>query len=677
MCARSKPPNTAYVYLRIRQFSGDSMLLRLLAVAGLLCGWPFCLAAQSNSASMQGSTLSPLQEGPASADGAGLINEFRATGHVPTDQEVPNAPLPARKGAPHGQVTGLLGAIPIFAPDVTLRDELPISEFGASLGGSIGEGRTSYFVSLDRFGMSQRKMLSFLTSMQTQTGSNTLPVDLNPMTSGTFAARADHQFSRRDSAYARFDRDDLRSYALRPDAKPNVPGLATDIGIRQRTAAVGNTVTISPSTLDETRAQFVSSEIQLPAGAAAMGIESNLPTVRRDRVFEAANNVYRQMGGQGLRMGGDFLLNEMNISFMESGFGRVSSGNSFFGQSDRSAGLFVQTDKRVNPSLVLTSGIRYDVQSLQGFRTDTNNLAPQVGVAWAPSSSMVIRGGVGIYYDQIPLPAVAGPLDTGATADIQNSGRFVSRNGLSMNQLAFFTTMRPTVRNSYAEHGDIEVEQRIGPTSILSAESQYVRGVQLALPESKFVSLCASSSACKAGNTFWGQEIGSGAVSSYSGTTIAFTQQPTHWGNYKVSYTYATAQGAGTGENTSFVNDRMRRATITGVLHTSAEPGSDLWQHLANGLVLTGTGDYLNRSEFAGLDFFDVNARLSKTLAWGQRYRLDAIAETCNMMQRTGAAFARSVAEMGGSAAGVFSMYQRVASIQGPNANQLGLRLSF
>ncbi|HTW79965.1 MAG TPA: TonB-dependent receptor [Terracidiphilus sp.] len=610
-------------------------------------------------------------------ESAGPVYEFSAAGTVSSNQAVPDAPLPARTSKPHGQVNGFLGSIPILAPDATLRDVLPVSELGGSLGGSIGWGRSSYFVSLDQFGMSQRKMLSFLTSMRAQTGNDSLPVNLNPAASGTFVARADHQFSQRDSAYAQFNRDNLRSYSLRPDAKLNVPGLATDIGISQQTAAVGNTVTISPNTLDETKAQFISSDVQLPAGAPAIGIQSNLPTARRDKVFEAASNIYRQIGGQGLRMGGDFISNEMNISFIESGLGRVSSGNASFSQSDRSTGLYAQSEKQVNPSLVLTCGIRYDVQTLRGFRTDTNNLAPQLGVAWAPSSSTVIRGGVGIYYDQIPLPAVAGPLDADTTANILNSGRFVSRDGLLMKQVALFTTMSPTIQNSYAEHGDIEVEQKVGATSVISAESQNVRGVQLALPESKFVSLCTSSLACKAGNTFWGQEIGSGAVSTYSGTSVAFTQQPTHWGSYKVAYAYATAQGAGTGENSSLVSDTMRRATFTGVLHTSAEPGSDLWQHLANGFVLTGTADYLNRSEFTGLDFFTINARIMKTIAWGQRYHLDALAETCNMMQRANAAFARSLAETGGSAVGIYSAYEKVASMQSPDGGRVGIRLNF
>jgi len=223
----------------------------------------------------------------------------------------------------------------------------------------------------------------------------------------------------------------------------------------------------------------------------------------------------------------------------------------------------------------------------------------------------------------------------------------------------------------------VQVEQQIGARSSISAESQFIRGVQLALPVYRTASLCASTSACRAGNSFWGQEIGSGATSSYQGTSVAYTQEPVRWGSYKVSYTYATAQSMGTGENNSFIGDEMRRASITGVLHTSLDPGTDLWQHLAHGFMLTGTGDYSSRNEFAGMDFFNFNARLAKTLAWGQSYRLQLMAETFNMLERTDAAFASSSARLGNNAAAIYDTYQRVASFQSPIGSQAGLRLEF
>lgn len=685
------------------------MLQRFLGLAGLACCAPFCVAIQPPAAtpclassaadsSKPGATppaiaaLTPAVPDDRSLDAAATpsssckttdaaqsngssnaaaVFEFRFAPDAPSPM-IPDALSPSRN-LPHGKVYGLLGSTLIGAPDLTLRDELPIDEFGASLGGNIGKGATAYFVSFDQLGFSQRNLLQFLTDMQHQTGSSALTLNANPAITGAFTARIDRQFGQRDSAYVRFNRDSLHNYSLRPGEGANVSSLTGDFGLKQQTAAAGNTVILSPNTVNETSAQFISTDVQLPAGASAMGVESTLPTLRRDRVFEAATNIYRQVAGQSVRAGGDFLYNQMNLSFIESGLGR----NSSFSQSDRSEGLYVQNEKRIHSNLLLTSGIRYEVQSLRGFKTDTNNLAPQVGFSWAPASRTVIRGGVGMYYDQVPLPIIAGPSSLGGAANIQDSSRLVVGKDFSPSQLAMFTVASPTMQNSYAEQADIGVEQQIGAKSFLSTETQYIRGVQLALPETRFTPLCASTSDCQAGNTFGAREIGTGAVSSYHGTSVAFTENPVRWGNYKVSYTYATAESNGTGENTAFLDDRLRRVSFTGVLHTSGDPGSDIWQHVSHGFVLTGTGDYASRSEFAGMNFINFNARIAKTLAWGQNYRLDLVSETFNMFERTNAAFANSAARMGDGAALIFNTYQRVAAFQSPNGSQFGLRLVF
>lgn len=602
------------------------------------------------------------------------IFEFRgATGST---EALPDAPSSPRKNLPHGEAHGLLGSAAVAAPGVTLGDQLPVSDYGFAMGGSFGHDRTSYFVSFDHYGATRQNMLAFLTDLRNQPGIGSLALDEQPVAASALVARADHQFSARDSAYLRFSRNELSAYSLHHTPGKDTPGLATDFSSKQQAITAGNTVTISPQTTNQTQAQFISSDVQLPPGAGGMGVQSSLATLRRNRIFTAADNIYRQVGAQGLRLGGDFMYNQMAISFLESGLGRAT-GNSSLSQSSRNAGLYVQSERRVLPNLLLTSGIRYDVQKLRGFETDTNNVAPQIGVAWAPSSTTVIRGGASIYYDQIPLPAIAGPTGIDEVANVQNSSSLINRNGLSASQLGSFVTRSPSMQNSYAEHLDAEIDQQIGASGVLSAQTQYVRGVQLALPMMRPAALCGSAQGCMAGNVFWGQELGTGASSTSQATTVAFSQRPSGWSNYSVSYTWLTAEGSGTGANSSYVNDQMRRVSFTGVLHSSAEPGSTLWEHLANGFVLTETGDFTNRNEFAGMNFVNLNARLTKTLVWGKGYRLDAMAQTFNAWQRTNAAFARLADQMGDAAAGLLTTYQRVASFQNPEGTQFGLRLNF
>jgi len=605
----------------------------------------------------------------------GQVYEFRYSA-VSSNLSIPTS-LASSKSVPHGELFGLFGSTQMVAPDVTLQDELPISDLGGLVGGNMGKN-TSYFASFGQFGFHDGNLLQFLSRMQQRTGNGVLPVEENPGSLTAIAARIDRRFGTRDSAYLRFDRNDLHSYALGRMQTTNASGLTTDFGLKQQTITAGNSVTISPNTVNETNVQMTSIDMQLPPNAEALGVQSAVPTLRRDRVFEAADNIYRQMGSQSVRAGGDFLYNQMQISFLEAGMGR-NSGGSFFSQSDRSAGLYAVDEKNLRRNVQLTAGVRYDVQALRGFRTDTNNVAPELGIAWGPSSRTVIRGGVGIYYDQIPLPTIAGSASPDGVANIENSGTFVNRTGWHPGAVANFTVAPPSLQNSYAEHGEIAVEQQVGARSVVTAESQFLRGVQLALPTSYFnaAELCVSATACQAGNTFSGQEIGTGASFSYQATSVAFAQNPVRWGNYKVAYTYATAAGQGLGDNASSIGDQMRRASFTGVLHTSLDRGSDLWQRVTNGFMLTGTGDYTTRSEFTGLNFMNVNGRLSKTFAFGQSYHLAVLAESFNMLQETNAALAHSMAKMGTSAAAVFDTYQRVASFQSPNGNQFGLRLDF
>jgi hypothetical protein len=318
------------------------------------------------------------------------------------------------------------------------------------------------------------------------------------------------------------------------------------------------------------------------------------------------------------------------------------------------------------------------MQMLRGFKSDLNNFAPQVGFAWSPASSRtVLRGGFGMYYDRVPLPAFAGPADPESSANLARSVAIYNPNRASLDELSNFATVSPTIQSSYAEHASLGAEQQIGSRSILSAEYEYVRGVQLALPVSRTATLCATTSVCNSENAFTGQEIGSGATSSYSGVSVAFAQQPVRWGNYKVSYTYSNAEGSGTGANDSYINDQMRRVSFTGVLHTSLDPGSTLWQRLTHGFLLSGTGDHTTRSEFLGMNFINLNARLSKDLMIGPGFRLQAMAETFNMFQRTNASFAKAAEEMGEGANEIFSTYMRVATAQNPNGSQAGLRLTF
>ena len=87
----------------------------------------------------------------------------------------------------------------------------------------------------------------------------------------------------------------------------------------------------------------------------------------------------------------------------------------------REYAAFVEDAWRITDTVTLNAGARYDVQAFVSGpalsstlgeaaaglattpRTDVNNIAPRLGLAWTPSSRYVVRAGYGITYARTPL----------------------------------------------------------------------------------------------------------------------------------------------------------------------------------------------------------------------------------------------------------------------------------
>lgn len=593
------------------------------------------------------------------------LREFRYSA-VPASPELPDTPSAAHSSAsrPHGEIKAMWGSGLAGQSGLNL-EQFPLSQFEASIGGDLESGRTAYFARFDSFGADSQTLLASLAAAQAKSA-HALAVNPLLVTSTAFDARLDHRFSSRDSSILRYSHNDIAASMVMPAHGDSPQKLADTRHITEDSLIASNSVAISANTINETHAQFIAIDSQLPAGAQQAGVQSGLPTRHRDRVFEAADNVYRQAGGETLKLGGDFTFNQMNLTFLES------AARSTLSQSSHDTGLYVLGKHRVRPNLLLTSGLRYQVGPLSGFKTDKNNLAPQVGFSWSPASRTVLRGGGGIYYDQSPIPSLAASAD-GSAADLGNSARLSG----SLPAATLFTAYDPAIQRAYVETANLGIEQQITAHTYLSADYAFARGLQIAIPLMQSAAMCASGAACRAGNVFRAAETGSGAQSSYHGLSAALTQEPTRWSSYKLSYSYASADSSGMLGNGSYLADTLRSVSFAGTLHSSAEPAGDLRQRLTRGFVLSASDSYTTRSEFTGINFIDMNARLTKTLAWGRHYRLDALAETFNSFERTGIPFLKSVQDGGERYMNMYSTFRAVASLQGPTATQFGLRLGF
>lgn len=82
------------------------------------------------------------------------------------------------------------------------------------------------------------------------------------------------------------------------------------------------------------------------------------------------------------------------------------SGQSSYRLNDLEPAVYAQDHWVLNSQFAIDAGLRWETQSL----TSTTRLAPRAGFAWTPvknSQATVIRGGMGVFYDQVPLNTYA------------------------------------------------------------------------------------------------------------------------------------------------------------------------------------------------------------------------------------------------------------------------------
>lgn len=628
----------------------------------------------------------------------------------------------------HGGLYGYLRNQRFNAANPLSGTVLPLTQmqYGATLSGPVIRDRAFYFANYEERDLNQDGLVTIspvnVTAIDTRLAAvnyGGLPVSTglysSPLHTRNFLAKADYELSPADQFTARYSLYSVDSSNSRGAGALSAVSAGAGLQDTDQTAAAGNVWTLSPHTVNELRAQFTSSGLTAPvndptgpavsiSGVAAFGTLSASPTARHNRLYELVDNLSHRSGAHSLRVGIDFLYNDLTITYPQSVRGSYSFsslanflsgsynnsgftqsfGNPVVSQTNPNLGIYAQDEWQVSPRLTLNAGVRYDLQFLKTIATDWNNISPRAGFAWSPWASRhtVVRGSFGIYYDRVPLRALANALLSSHNTTNVTPATFVTvslspaqagaplfptiLSGLPGGVLVNFSTMQRNMQSASSQQGSLEVERQVTRHSTLSVSYQHLRGLHLVASVNRNAPSCAatgSNNGCRPDPTFGNNKQYSAVGDShYDGLHVSLVQRPVRWGEFRVSYTWAKAldnvgefffsapiDNANIWKDYGRSDDDQRhRLVVDGAVHArgwqlsgSLQDYSALPFNVVTGAnTLQGTaarplladGTLLARNAGTGFSFLLFNARLSREFALSEHLKLQGIAEAFNAL---------------------------------------------
>src|SRR5262249_26503503 len=150
----------------------------------------------------------------------------------------------------------------------------------------------------------------------------------------------------------------------------------------------------------------------------------------------------------------------------------------------------IQDEWRAHRNLTLNFGVRQDVSWLAaGIQTQGANFSPRIGLAYSTSDhKTVIRAGAGLYYDRVPLRAIANALRGAGTeyksVSLQRTqvGAPVFPNKLSAlptGILLSLATIDPQITVSSALQTNLQVEREVFRRVSVSVGYLHTRGYHI------------------------------------------------------------------------------------------------------------------------------------------------------------------------------------------------------
>jgi hypothetical protein len=657
-------------------------------------------------------------------------------------------------------------------------------QYGLSIGGPVVRDRTFYFANVERRQLDQSGLVTIapdaaraINDRLAATASRGPLVATglypNPVRSTNVLLRVDHQIGGGDLLTLRYSAYNVHAQNARGAGGLSAPSASAALENIDHAVAVSNTKTLSARTVNETRAQFAYSDLKAPptdtvgpavniAGVASFGRLSSSPTGRLNRMLQIVDNVSHQTGAHALRAGVDFLYNGDHITFPRSAGGSYtfSSLANFLGgiynnagftqtfgdtavsQSNPNVGVYGQDEWKLGRRITLNYGVRYDLQFLDTIATDGYNVSPRAGLAWVPDASgrTVVRANAGVFYDRVPLRALANALlSAGNTTDLAKLRQInVSLTPGQASAPVFpttlpaavpsvtlvnLTTMDTQLHNAASRQASVEIERQIGDRLTVNVGYQYLRGVGLLMSVNQNVPTCVASgtnNGCRPNPNYANNsQYSSVGKSTYHGLQLSLLQRPARWGEYRVSYTLSKSMNnVGEFFFSSPIDpfdlskdwgrsddDQRHRLAINATARTSTAAATTLWGRITHGLQVSGvvqaysalplniqsgvttvqgtagrpvlSGAFIPRNAGPGSDFLTLNIRGSRTVRIDGRFQVEAIAEGFNITNRVNVVTRNSTFGPGAYPTNPSPTFRQITAVAEPRSFQFGLRMKF
>ena len=161
-------------------------------------------------------------------------------------------------------------------------------------------------------------------------------------------------------------------------------------------------------------------------------------------------------------------------------------GNPFIDLSNNIVALFVQDQWQVLRNLTLNVGLRWDYEDQVYTKHDWQNFAPRIHFAWDPTcqGKTSIRGGFGMYYDQVMLnaPLIASAFEPGRFTIQATIAPGYPDPGSGIGSITLppnISVLNTDNTTPYKNVGSLGVQQELAPDLAASLDLVYARSYHL------------------------------------------------------------------------------------------------------------------------------------------------------------------------------------------------------